>query len=248
MKSILALSTLACAASFATSVVAVPTPAEPFFVSRMVRRAVPHDDSAPTPSNASSTCGEYALQEPQRLQVQSYNDTTTTYLFVGSSSLDEVKPVLAAVNPAGHPNGPAAFDFQTCNYQGFTQGFSRNSGGSMGAPIEYWGRVVSNVTLNPDYTGTTKELCLSATNATADTKSGTFSFDECNDADSKQWFRLQEGLGGAVLSYFPVKNHTGYKYEGQTPEYFKVDLHPDFDHVNEVHFTSENTQQYVVFD
>ncbi|GAC95314.1 hypothetical protein PHSY_002889 [Pseudozyma hubeiensis SY62] len=245
MKSIFAISTLLCAASFATSVMAVPTlptPDEPFFVSRMVRRAVPHDDSAATPSHVADTCGRYALQKPQRLQVRSYNDSTTTYLYLGQGINDKTQSVLAAVNPAGHSNGPAGFDFQTCDYQGFTQGYSRNEGGSMGAPIEYWGRVVTNLTL----TGKPKKTCLSA--STDDHTKGHFIFTKCNDADAKQWFRLQEGIGGAALSYYPVRNHTGYKYEGQTPEYFKVDLHPNYNHINEVKYTKSNSQQYVLFD
>lgn len=116
----------------------------------------------------------------------------------------------------------------------------------MGAPLEFWGRVVTNVT-STNQASQTRCLVASPQDST-NREAGTFKLDECNDADSKQWFRLQEGIGGAVLSYFPVRNETGYVYDGQIPEYFKVDLHPQGNGVNAVQFTSDNSQQYVRFD
>lgn len=244
MKSTLTLSALVCAA-FTASVAAFPTPSEPLFVSRMVRRQVLHDDSTPVASAAISTCGDFALQEPQKLEVRSYNDSTTAYLSVTPDTTQT--QLLTAIAPESGQQGAYEFDFQTCDYQGFTQGFSRNKGGSMGAPLEFWGRVVTNVSTTDEATET---RCLAAapSQESADGNSGVFKLEGCNDADSRQWFRLQEGIGGAVLSYFPVKNETGYVYDGQTPEYFKVDLHPEGSDVNAVEFTSDNSQQYVRFD
>lgn len=117
----------------------------------------------------------------------------------------------------------------------------------MGAPIEYWGRVVTNVTTSNE---TTSTQCVSAVlfQDTAANSTGMFQLSTCNDTDSKQWFRLQEGIGGATLSYFPVANETDYVYTGQTPEYFSVDLHPEGDDVNTVEFTSEDSQEYILFD
>ncbi|SPO31346.1 uncharacterized protein UTRI_05849_B [Ustilago trichophora] len=244
MKSILTFSALVCAA-LTTSALAFPTPSEPLFISRMVRRQVLHDDSLPVASTSTSTCGDFALQEPQKLQVRSYNDSTTAYLSVTADTTQT--QLLAAIAPDSGEQGAYEFDFQTCNYQGFTQGFSRNKGGSMGAPLEFWGRVVTNVT-STDQASQTRCLVASTAQDSTDGRAGTFKLDECNDADSKQWFRLQEGIGGAVLSYFPVRNETGYVYDGQTPEYFKVDLHPQSNDVNAVEFTSDNSQQYVRFD
>ncbi|KAJ1021577.1 hypothetical protein NDA16_003715 [Ustilago loliicola] len=239
MKSILTFSALVCAA-LSTSVAAFPTPSEPLFVSRMVKRQL-------LPPNPVSTCGDYALEEPQKLEVRSYNDSTTAYLSVASDSAGP--SLLTAINPASGSQGAYEFDFQTCNYQGFTQGYSRNSGGSMGAPLEFWGRVVTNVTITDE---ASERKCLSAqlnkTPETARVTSGTFQLENCNEADSKQWFRLQEGIGGATVSYFPMTNETGFKYNGETPEYFKVDLHPEGDKVNAVEFASENSYQYVRFE
>ncbi len=117
MKFTLTLSALLCAA-FATSALAFPTPAEPFFVSRMVKRQVPHDDSAPVPF-AASTCGQYALREPQKLQARSYNDSTTSFLSV---SVDDTEtPILNALPSSSGAEDAFEFDFQTCNYTGFTQ-------------------------------------------------------------------------------------------------------------------------------
>ncbi|SNX86568.1 uncharacterized protein MEPE_05277 [Melanopsichium pennsylvanicum] len=242
MKSTLTLSALFCAAS---AVVAFPTPSEPLFVSRMVKREVAHDASFPVASAATSTCGDYALQEPQRLQVRSYNDSTVCYLSVTPDASTSTQLLTALPSSSGE-QGAYEFDFQTCNYQGFTQGFSRNSGGSLGAPLEFWGRVVTNVTTTDDVTQT---KCLAATPAQEDEKTGTFNLEECNDTDTAQWFRLQEGTGGATVSYFPVKNETGYVYDGQTPTYFKVDLHPaEGNSVNSVRYSTDNSQQYVRFD
>lgn len=242
------LSTLVCAAALATSAVAMPTPAEPLFVSRMVRRQILHDSSAPVPSVATSTCGEYALQQPQKLQLRSYNDSASAYFSVSDTNSQYL---LTALAPTSGSQDAYEFDFQTCNYTGFTQGFSRNRGGSMGAPIEFWGRVVTNVTTTTTAATaaaeqTSQQKCLSASSA-QDT-SGTFTLDSCNDADSKQWFRLQEGIGGAQLSYFPVQNHTGYQYNGQTPEFFQADLHPSSQDVNAVRYTQVDSYQYVLFD
>ncbi|CCF50409.1 hypothetical protein NDA11_003092 [Ustilago hordei] len=239
MKTVLAFSTLVCAA-LTTSAIAFPTPSEPLFVSRMVKRQL-------LPPNPVSTCGDYALEEPQKLEVRSYNDSTTAYFSVASN--DAGPSILTAINPASGSQDAYDFDFQTCNYQGFTQGYSRNSGGSMGAPLEFWGRVVTNVTKTTSEASERK--CLSAqlneASETARVMSGTFHLENCNEADSKQWFRLQEGIGGATVSYFPIKNETGFKYNGETPEYFQVDLHPDGDQVNAVEFTSQNSFQYVRF-
>lgn len=232
MKSSLMFSALVCAA-LASSTFAAPTPVEPLFVSRMVKR-----DSV---QDASSSCGNYVLSEPGKLQALSYNDSTSAYLSVSTSSTSQI---LTALPSSSGVQGAYDFDFQTCNYQGFTQGFSRNSGGSMGAPLEYWGRVTTNVTI----LDALEQKCLSALPSQDNQTQGEFELASCNDSDSKQWFRLQESLGGPVVTYFPVKNETGYVYTGQTPEYFSINLHPNDNDVNAVKYQAEYSEQYVMFD
>lgn len=240
--------TLSALISVASSVLAYPTPAEPFFVSRMVERPV---SSSPFRIAATaSTCGQFALREPQMLQVRSYNDSTTTYLSVSDD--DEGAPILTALPSTNGEQGAYDFDFQTCNNTGFTQGYSRNSGGSMGAPLEFFGRVVTNITTltsNGTASNQTSQHCLAASPLTANSTAqiNRFTFGACNETDSAQWFRLQEGVGGAVLTYFPVRNTTGYVYTGQIPQYFKVDLHRHEKDLNAVEFQQEDSKQYVQF-
>lgn len=231
----LPFSALACAA-FTTSALAFPTPAEPLFTSRMVRRQ--------SDSGSSSSCGEYVLQEPTQLQVSSYNDTSIALNLGLATGPDSRTQLLSLKETSG---GLPLFDFQTCNYQGFTQGYSRNSGGSMGAPLEYWGRVVSNVTTGGKDLQTKCLTAIPASNFT-EVKVNSFQLEECDETKKFQWFRLQEGLGGALLSYFPIKNESGYVYDGQTPDYFKVNLHPEGDAVEYVQFTTETTQEFVRFE
>lgn len=235
MKTVFALSAFVGAA-LSVSVAAYPTPSEPLFISRMVKR------DAATQDATSSSCGEYALQEPSTLQFQSYNGSNVGDIYL-SQYLSDVSATTLTLTIADDPQGNPKFGFKTCNYQGFTQAYSRNSGGSMGAPLEFWGRVVTNTT-SADGNGT-QEQCLSA-------HAGDFITANCNDTDSKQWFRLQEGLSGSVISYFPVQNETGYDYTGQTPYYFDELFQPpgggQYTNVPRIGYTSENTQKYIVFD
>ncbi|PWN46986.1 hypothetical protein IE53DRAFT_390880 [Violaceomyces palustris] len=92
------------------------------------------------------------------------------------------------------------FQFQTCNIMGFEQGQSRNYGGSMGAPIQYWGRVVAG------------SSCVQATS------DGLFILSPCDENRIQQWFRLSSSVDGEVVDYFPFRNQTmSYQYVGQTP-------------------------------
>ncbi|CDS01011.1 uncharacterized protein SPSC_01030 [Sporisorium scitamineum] len=231
MKSIIALSSLV-AAALTTSVAAMPTPSQPVFTSRMVRRDV-----------GSDTCGKHALPEPQKLQLQYNNGTILadlTSIYLGGQD-----PGFIAVKPETFQEEEVIkFDFQTCDYQGFTQGYSRNAGGSMGAPLEYWDRVVANVTTS-DGSDITKFLCLSAD--VVGHTSGLFNMKPCDDSDSRQWFRLQESFSSS-LSYFPIANTTDYKYDGQTPEYFDVFL-PAIGgtQADLVQYQPTDSQQIVVF-
>lgn len=232
MKSNIGL-TLVCLvlASLAT---AAPTPEEPLFVSRMVRRqAEPASDQ-----RLAAFCGEFALEEPQKLQVRSYNDSATAYLGITPSASGT--PELTTSEDA------ALFDFQTCNTQGFTQGYTRNTGGSMGAPLEYWGRVVANVS-ETNSTNTQRSVCLTAS-ATPPESTGSFSLASCDDQDPHQWFRLQEAIGSPSVSYFPLKNESGFEYTGQTPAYFAVDLHPQPSAKPVVQYSTADSDQYVIFD
>ncbi|CDS01012.1 hypothetical protein [Sporisorium scitamineum] len=138
-----------------------------------------------------------------------------------------------------------SFNFQECDYQGFTQGYSRSEYGSQGAPLEYWGRVVANQTENTAPHALVQK-CLTAT----PNENKTFHLQECDETDPKQWFRLQESAFGTdYIDYIPVKNTTGYKYEGQTPEHWKIPIYadPNAYNIDPVQYTKANTQQYVAF-
>lgn len=169
----------------------MPAP-EAQLVSRMIRRA----------ESANETCGDYVLDTPSSLQIYSQNTTDETPLSLRSKTL--------AAAPLNATEGYSTFEFQSCSIQGFTQGYSRNTGGSLGAPIEYWGRVIS------------ESDCLTAKMSPARLRLAA-----CNETDSSQWFRLQETLGGPVIDYFPLKNETGYTYEGETPFYFTANTKAD---------------------
>ncbi|TKY88258.1 hypothetical protein EX895_002968 [Sporisorium graminicola] len=227
MKSMVSLCALV-SATLTTSVAAVPTPSLPI-------------------GRRQGTCGAYLVQA-EKLKAQSDDGTDIAWLSYVSQGSDRVLE-LTATSATDHNQVKApTLSFQECGYQGFTQGYSRNEHGSMGAPLEYWGRVVNHLeAANGDSGSELVQTCLSASNTG---KAGTFHFHECDETDSKQWFRMQESLGGNYIDYFPVKNTTGYKYDGQTPEKWQIPIYsdPHAYHDDPVQYTGETTYQYVLFN
>lgn len=229
MKTVLSLTaSVSTVLAFTTLAAAMPAPSQP----RVKRQG---------------TCGAYLVQS-EKLKAQSNDGTDIAWLSYVSQGSERVLELTATSATEHNQVKAPAFSFQECDYQGFTQGYSRNEYGSQGAPLEYWGRVVNqirNANGSPD--GELVTTCLSASNTA---KAGTFHFLECDETDSKQWFRLQQGsLGGDYLDYFPVKNTTGYKYEGQTPEKWHIPTYanPNAYHDDPVQYTAETTYQSVLF-
>ncbi|SJX65664.1 uncharacterized protein SRS1_16292 [Sporisorium reilianum f. sp. reilianum] len=221
MKSMIVLSAIVSAA-LTTSVAAMPA-------------FKPRDGS-------STTCGKYHLAEPAKLQGLSSNGTVISWFGVLSQTSKQILELTST--SATHHNEVRAytFNFQECGYQGFTQGYSRNEFGSQGAPLEYWGRVVANDTVYTGGKDVVEQKCLTAT-------SGTFHLLDCDEKDSAQWFRLQVSFGKDYIDYFPVKNATGYKYTGQTPEHWVVPVYadPDAYNVDPVQYTTARTNTQVAF-
>lgn len=162
-----------------------------------------------------------------------------------SQTAEQILELISTSNTAHNDLRAYSFNFQECDYQGFTQGYSRSEYGSQGAPLEYWGRVVANQTENTAPHALVQK-CLTAT----PNENKTFHLQECDETDPKQWFRLQESAFGTdYIDYIPVKNTTGYKYEGQTPEHWKIPIYadPNAYNIDPVQYTKANTQQYVAF-
>ncbi len=113
----------------------------------------------------------------------------------------------------------------------------------MGAPLEFWGRVVTNTT-SADGNGT-QEQCLVP-------HAGDFITANCNDTDSKQWFRLQEGLvdPSSLTSQSKTRQATTTLDRRLTTsiELFQPPGGGKYTNVPRIGYTSENTQKYIVFD
>jgi hypothetical protein len=92
------------------------------------------------------------------------------------------------------------------DFMGYTQGSSRNSGGSMGAPLEYFGHVT-----RPGDTA----YCLTATPSDP----ALFRFQLCSyeddDIQLSQWFARQiQANGNQVVAFVGAKNSTSQVYNG----------------------------------
>lgn len=112
---------------------------------------------------------------------------------------------------SGNEEGNTAInvEFFDCDSFGYTQGSSRNSGGSMGAPLEYFGQVRQE-----SGTGSTP-YCLTATPSDP----SLFRFQPCSFADDdtqlQQLFTRQiEANGDQLVGFIGQKNTTSTPYNG----------------------------------
>lgn len=101
--------------------------------------------------------------------------------------------------------------FEQCDFDGYNykQGSSRNSGGSMGAPIEYFGRV----TRGSDC------LTASTTDVSAYNGNNAFRYNPCSTKDDEirlaQFFTYQISATGSIdIGFVGAKNTTQKSYKG----------------------------------
>ena len=113
---------------------------------------------------------------------------------------------------AGNENGNTnlSVQFEQCNFDGYNyqQGSSRNSGGSMGAPLEYFGRVTKG---SECLTASTTDVGANGNNA--------FRFNPCSTEDDQirlqQFFTYQITATGSVdIGYIGAKNDSQKPYQG----------------------------------
>lgn len=100
------------------------------------------------------------------------------------------------------------WNFQLCDAAGFTQRYSRNSGYSMGAPLEYWGRVVGNQTApTPPYEQVQK--CLTA--SSEPNRPGTFHLLDCDEVRVPPVVPSAAELRDELHRLLPVREHHGLR-------------------------------------
>ncbi|PWN33426.1 uncharacterized protein FA14DRAFT_161284 [Meira miltonrushii] len=99
--------------------------------------------------------------------------------------------------------------FEQCDFDGYNyqQGSSRNSGGSMGAPIEYFGRV------------TRGSDCLTASTTDIGADGNAFRYNPCSTEDDeirlKQFFTYQISATESIdIGFVGAKNDTQNPYKG----------------------------------
>lgn len=148
-----------------------------------------------------SECGCTAYGEPGLLKLKDTNGHINgTVLAEGTFSASESEK----------GNTVLTVQFEQCNFDDYNyqQGSSRNSGGSMGAPLEYFGRVTKG------------SDCLTASTTDPETNgNNAFRFNPCSKQDDQtrleQFFTYQVIADGSIdIGYVGAKNDSQKPYQG----------------------------------